>query len=134
MKKLDEISRETPFRVPDGYFDRLPGVIQARVARPEPRLWFAPSLKFAMPVVVLVVALTIWFTGREGNSIEEQLNEIQTEQLMAYLEASELSDDLLNEEMTLSEEDLYELEENVFSSMEPIDFTSEELNIESDNF
>ncbi len=134
MKKLDEISRETPFRVPDGYFDRLPGIIQARVAKPEPRLWFAPSLKFAMPVAALVVALTIWFTGREGNSIEEQLNEIQTEQLMAYLEGSELSDDLLNEEMTLSEDDLYELEENVFSSMDPIDITIEELNIEPDNF
>lgn len=134
MKKLDEISRETPFRVPDGYFDRLPGIIQARVAKPEPRLWLTPSLKFAMPVAALVVALTIWFTSREGNSIEEQLNEIQTEQLMAYLEASELSDDLLNEEMTLSEDDLYELEENVFSSMDPIDITIEELNIEPDNF
>lgn len=134
MKKLDEISRETPFKVPDGYFDRLPGIIQARVARPEPRSWFVPSLKFAIPVVALVVALTIWLTGRDGNSIEEQLNEIQTEQLMAYLEDSELSDELLNEEVTLSEEDLYELEENVFSSMEPIDFTSEELNIEPDNF
>jgi hypothetical protein len=134
MKKLDDISRETPFKVPDGYFDRLPGIIQARVAKPEPRFWFAPGLKFAMPALALVVALTIWFTNRDGNSIEEQLNEIQTEQLMAYLEESELSDDLLNEEVTLSEEDLYELEENVFSSMEPIDFTSEELNIEPDNF
>lgn len=134
MKKLDEISRETPFKVPDGYFDRLPGVIQARIAKPESRLWFTPSLKFAIPVMALLVAFTIWFTNREGNSIEQQLNEIQIEQLMAYLEESELSDDLMNEEVTLSEEDLYELEENVFSSMEPIDFTSEELNIEPDNF
>ncbi len=40
----------------------------------------------------------------------------------------------MNEEVTLSEEDLYELEENVFSSMDPIDITIEELNIEPDNF
>jgi hypothetical protein len=134
MKKLDDIPREIPFKVPEGYFDTLPGVIQARVAKPEPRVWFAPSLKFAMPVVALVIVLTLWLTGREGTSIEEQLNEIQTEQLMAYLEESELSDDLMNEEVTLSEDDLYELEENVFSSMEPIDITIEELNIEPVNY
>jgi hypothetical protein len=134
MKKLDEISREAPFKVPDGYFERLPGIIQARVASPEPRVWFTPALKFAMPVVALVIVFTIWLNRTEGNTIEEQLNEIQTEQLLAYLEDSELTDDLLNDEASLSEEDIYELEENVFSAMEPIDITMEELNIEPDNF
>jgi hypothetical protein len=134
MKKLDELSRETPFKVPDGYFDRLPGTIQARVAKPATGLWFAPALKFAMPVVALVIALTVWFVNQEGNSIEEQLNDIQTEQLMAYLENNDLQEELMNEEVSLSEEDFYELEENVFSSMEPIDITIEELSIEPDNF
>lgn len=134
MKKLDDISREVPFKVPDGYFDRLPGVIQARVAKPSPRLWFAPSLKFAMPVLAIVLALTLWFTGREGNSIEAQISEIQTEQLMAYLEETDLSYDLMNEEVDLSEEDLLELEESVFSSMDPLEINIEDLDIEPDNF
>jgi hypothetical protein len=134
MKKLEDISKENIYQVPEGYFEKLPGIIQARVARPEPKVWFTPSLKFAMPVMALVVALTIWFTSGNSNSVEEQLNEIQTEQLLAYLEESELSVDLLAEEVVLSEEELYSLEENVFSSMEPIDFSIEELSVEPDNF
>ena len=134
MKKLEDISRENIFKVPDGYFENLPGVIQASVARPEPKVWFAPAFKFALPVVALVIALTVWFTSREGVTLEEQLNQIQTEQLMAYLNESDLSTDLLTEDISLSEDDLYELEETVLSSMEPMDITIEELSVEPDNF
>jgi hypothetical protein len=134
MKKLEDISRENIFKVPDGYFEKLPGVIQARVAKPEPKAWFAPAYKFALPVVALAIALTVWFTSRQGVSLEDQLNEIQTEQLMAYLEESDLSADLLTEEISWSEEDLNELEEEVISSMEPIDITVEDLSVEPDNF
>jgi hypothetical protein len=134
MKKLEDISRENIFKVPDGYFENLPGVIQARVARPEPKIWFSPAFKFALPVAALAIAFTVWFTSREGITLEEQLNQIQTEQLMAYLNESDLSADLLTEEITLSEDDLYELEETVLSSMDPMDITIEELSVEPDNF
>jgi len=134
MKKLEDISRENIFQVPDGYFEKLPGIIQARVARPEPRVWFAPAYKFALPVVALAMALTVWFTSGQGVSLEDQLNEIQTEQLMVYLDDSELPAELLTEEINLSEEDLYELQEKVISSMEPIDITLEDISVEPDNF
>jgi hypothetical protein len=133
MKKLEEIAKENIFKVPDGYFEKLPGVIQARVAKPEPKVWFAPAFKFALPVVAIAIAVTVWFTS-QGVSFEDQLNEIQTEQLMAYLEESDLSADLLTEEVSWSAEDLNELEEKVFSSMEPIDITIEDLSVEPDNF
>lgn len=134
MKKLEDLSRENIFKVPDGYFEKLPGVIQARVAKPEPKAWFAPAYKFALPVVALAIVLTVWLTTRQGISLEDQLNEIQTEQLMAYLEESDLSVDLLTEEVSWSEDDLNELEEQVISSMEPIDITIEDLSVEPDNF
>ena len=135
MKKLEDISKENIFRVPDGYFEKLPGVIQARVANPEPRVWFAPALKFSLPVVALVLAVTVWFTTRQGVSLEDQLNEIQTEQLMVYLEESDLSPDLITDELSWSEEDLNELQEQVISSMEPLDIIQvEELSVEPDNF
>jgi hypothetical protein len=133
MKKLEEIAKENIFKVPDGYFEKLPGVIQARVAKPEPKVSFAPAFKFALPVVAIAIAVTVWFTS-QGVSFEDQLNEIQTEQLMAYLEESDLSADLLTEEVSWSAEDLNELEEKVFSSMEPIDITIEDLSVEPDNF
>jgi hypothetical protein len=76
----------------------------------------------------------IWFTSSQEVSVEEQLNEIQTDQLMAYLEDSEVSADLINEEVSLNEDDLYDLEEKVLSNMEPFDITVDELSVESNNF
>jgi hypothetical protein len=134
MKKLEDISKENIFKVPDGYFEKLPGVIQARVAKPEPRIWFAPAFKFALPMVAFAIAITIWFTSGQSSSLEDQLNQIQTEQLIVYLEESELSTDLMTDEINLSEEDLNELEETVISSMEPIDIILEDLSVEPDNF
>lgn len=134
MKKLEDISKENIFKVPDGYFEKLPGVIQSRLAKPESNPWFAQSFKLAWPVAALAIAVSVWFTFREGSSVEDQLNEIQTEQLIAYLEESELPFELLTEEITWSEEDVYELEEKVISNMDPIDITIEDLTIEPDNF
>jgi hypothetical protein len=134
MNKLEDLSKENIFKVPDGYFERLPGVIQSRVAKPEPKSWFVPSFRLALPVVALAIAVTVWFTSRQGVSLEDQLNEIQTEQLMTYLEESDLSTDVLTEEISWSDEDLNELEEKVISSMEPIDIMLEDLSVEPDNF
>ncbi len=134
MKKLEDISKENIFKVPDdGYFEKLPGVIQARVAKPEPKVWFSTAFKFALPVVAIAIVVAVWFTSG-GGSLENQLNEIQTEQLIVYLEESDLSPDLINDEIDLNEEDLNELEKTVISSMEPFDISLEDLSVEPDNF
>lgn len=134
MKKLEDLSRAHPFKVPDGYFEKLPGVIQARVAKPEPKVWFTPTFRLAMPVVAIVLVVALWITSRPGNSIEEQLNEIQTDELMAYLDENDLTVELLTEDVSLGEGDLIGLEEEVYSTMEPIDITIEELSVEQANF
>ncbi len=134
MKKLEDISKENIYKVPEGYFDKLPGVIQARVAKPESKGWFVPVFKIALPAIALVVAVSIWFTSPQEASFEDQLNEIQTEQLLAYLEESEIPADLITEEITWSEDDLYELQETVFSSMDPINITIEDLSVEPEIF
>ncbi len=85
-------------------------------------------------MVAFAIAITIWFTSGQSGSLEDQLNQIQTEQLMVYLEESEWSPDLITDDINLSEEDLNELEETVLSSMEPIDITLEDLSVEPDNF
>jgi len=133
MKKLEDISKENIFKVPDGYFEKLPGVIQARVAKPEPKVWFSTAFKFALPVVAIAIVVAVWFTSG-GGSLENQLNEIQTEQLIVYLEESDLSPDLINDEIDLNEEDLNELEKTVISSMEPFDISLEDLSVEPDNY
>ena len=133
MKKLEDLSKENIFKVPDGYFEKLPGIIQARVAKPEPRVWFVPAFKFALPVVVLLVAAAFWLTSREGASLEDQLSEIQTEQLLVYLEEVETPVELYDE-VSLSEDDLIGLEEEVYLSMDPLDISIEDLSVEPDNY
>ena len=137
MKKLEDIPKQNIFEVPDGYFDKLPSVIQARIARPEPKFWQLPAFKYAMPVAALFLVAIFWWNSQPGTSLEDQLNDIQTEQLLAYLETSDISTDYLTEEVNWTEGDLNELEETVLSSMEFSDMELEEmaneLIIESEN-
>lgn len=126
MKRLEDIPKKNIFQVPDGYFEKLPGVIQARVAKPEKAVWFVPVLKYALPVLAVVVAGILWFSDPKGNSFDEQLASIQTEQLIAYLDDSDLNFDELTESVTWSETDLVELEETVFNSF---DFAGDELDV-----
>ena len=52
MKKLEDIPKQNIFEVPDGYFDKLPSVIQARIAKPEPKFWQLPAFRYAMPLLI----------------------------------------------------------------------------------
>lgn len=137
MKRLEDIPKQNIFEVPDGYFDKLPQVIQARVAKPERTFRWLPMLKYAMPVAALLAISFYWRSAQPNATIEEQLSEIQTEQLMAYLENSEVSTEFITEEVTWSENDLNELENTVFSSMDfsegELDEIADELIIESEN-
>jgi hypothetical protein len=138
MKKLEDIPKKNIFEVPEGYFEKLPGIIQSRVATPEATPWFAPTWKFALPVLALVAVGIFWFSSQSGVSLEQQLADIQTEQLIAYLDDGDLTMDDLAETVTWSETDLDELEEKVFSSIEvsgdELDILLEEFNVEPEDF
>lgn len=138
MRKLEDIPKKNIFEVPEGYFEKLPGIIQSRVAKPEVHPWFAPTWKFALPVLALVAVGIFWFSSQPGVSIEQQLADIQTEQLIAYLDDGDLTMDDLAETVTWSETDLDELEEKVFSSIEvsgdELDILLEEFNVEPEDF
>lgn len=134
MKKLEDISKENIYKVPDGYFDKLPGIIQTRVTHPEPKNWLTPILvKVALPATAIVLALSVWLAPNDI-SIEDQLNEIQTEQLLVYLDNNDLSSDLLLDGDGLNEDDVDLLEAEVISDMEPMDFDGIELTLDTDQF
>lgn len=123
MKKLEDIPKKNPFKVPDGYFDELPNVVQARIAREGRRSPFAGafsfSLKYALPVIALVVAAIFWF--RPQPSIEGQLGEIDANQIALYLDNTYANEENVAIDETLfdwTEEELNELEDDVYSSME----------------
>ncbi|NOT76477.1 MAG: hypothetical protein HOP08_16235 [Cyclobacteriaceae bacterium] len=100
MRKLEDIPKKDLFEAPEGYFDRLPGIIQTRVAESEKQSawlpYFTTSLKYALPVLVIGIGAIFYWQQPEAQSAETLLTSIDTTQLVAYLDESDVSlDDLL---------------------------------------
>ena len=139
MKKLEEIPKKEVFKVPEGYFENLPGIIQARVTQQHNRQEAAPvfmfALKYALPVIVVFALGLFWFTGKdEVPTAESILASIQTDDLVAYLDEDDLTTEELLEDVSLTDEDaaviegaVYELglgDENVEDLLNDIDINS----------
>jgi hypothetical protein len=116
MKKLEDIPKKDLFKAPDGYFDKLPGIIQARVAKPESKPMWVPVLKFALPVVALVTVGIFWFTNNNPQTLESELAAIETEQLIAYLDNNEVTWDDTEMRSDWSADELMELEGWVYGT------------------
>jgi hypothetical protein len=139
MKKLEDISKQNIFEVPEGYFDKLPVQIQSRIATSERSYWLGPSLKLALPLAALIVVGFFWWNSATEPSIEDQLSKISVDQLIVYSDNNDFILELDEDEEVLSEEELNELEDKVYSSMDimnqPIeDYLIEEIEINTDNF
>lgn len=96
---LDSLEKKQVFEVSSGYFDDLPSRIQNRVIatehRSSPGFILSRSLKFALPVIALII-MSIYFGIRFENSrldVQALIDEVSTEQLVAYLNDSDLSTD-----------------------------------------
>ena len=119
MKKLEDIPKKRAFEVPEGYFEKLPGVIQSRIAKPgEQRSWWSAysySLRFALTAVTLLVFGIFWYNhSQQDKSAESILASIQTEDLVAYLGEADLTTDELLDGVHLNEDDVNQIEESVF--------------------
>jgi len=125
MKKLEDIPKKEVFNVPDGYFDKLPGIIQARVANPEKErspVW-GFALRYALPTVALLAVGIVWFNQtHKVIDAEQLLSSIQTEDLVAYLNDSDITTEELLAEVEWSDDDAKEIEGNVY-----------DLNLEDEN-
>ncbi len=120
MKKLEDIPRKNIYQVPEGYFERLPQVIQSRVSQEQKSARFAFSWglawRVALPAVMLAMAL--WFWWPANPSVEEQLASIDVDQLTLYLNDTDLATEDLLETVTWSSEDLEALEETVYGTLD----------------
>jgi len=135
MKKLEDIPKKDLFKAPDGYFDKLPGIIQARVAKPEPKSVWMPVMKFALPVVAVVTVGIFWFSNPTVQSVEAELASINTEHLIAYLDNNEVVREDVEVDRNWSEDDLLELENQVYSTFDSdgseLDLLDEILELEN---
>lgn len=118
MKKLEDIPKNNPFSVPDGYFEKLPGVIQARVAEGAAKKQAVPylryALQYALPVVVLVIVIALYLTPKTSETYEEILSSVSIEELTEYLTETDITTDEVLESAELDDESADALEAEVF--------------------
>jgi hypothetical protein len=119
MKKLEDIPKKQVFEVPEGYFDKLTSTIQARVAEKESRRAMTFSLpavmRYALPALVLVGVGIFWFQNNASQKDAESiLASVSTEDLVAYLNDSEISTDELMNAAEFDEDDLDDIESEVY--------------------
>ena len=134
MKKLEDIPKKNIFEVPEGYFERLPGTIQARTSVSTPSSVGIPSwsraLRYALPVVLLIGAGIFWYQNNSLSSkvnVQSELASIQADQLAAYLDDHELTTEDLVETVTWNSGDLSDLENVVYSTLDVTHHQLEEI-------
>jgi hypothetical protein len=141
MKKLEEISKNHPFTTPKGYFDKLPGIIQARVSKEsgdvEHKPYFRYALQYALPVVLIAVAAILYFIPTTIEQSENILASISAEELTTYLETTEFNIDYWLDESTIDEVSIEEIESSVFNDIDLSEVAIDnqyELTIDFENF
>jgi hypothetical protein len=128
MKKLEDIPKKEIFNVPDGYFDSLPGKIQARISgkRPfeQPGFVLRYRLQYVIPVIAFFAIGIYWFSSEQNpGDAESILASVQTEELVSYLNNSELTTDDLLQNVEFNEQDIQDIESEVYE----LDFGTEDL-------
>ncbi|WP_353717711.1 hypothetical protein [Dyadobacter sp. 676] len=94
--RLDDLKRETPFTVPEGYFDKLPQMIQSRIpAEPvRKRLvsWsWQRSVGLAAASALILVLVWVTVPERQGSLGQEPLSGISNASIISYLEEQDIS-------------------------------------------
>jgi hypothetical protein len=124
MKKLEDIPKKNVFEVPDGYFERLPGIIQSRVSTTKPSadgiLGWTFSLRYVVAVLIVMAVGFFWYSNRtltSGGSVQSQLAMIKPDQLAAYLDEHESTEELI-ETISWSADDLNDLENSVYRDLD----------------
>ena len=135
MKKLEDLPKKNPFEAPEGYFDRLPGIIQSRVAEKETSRSWNPTmrlgLQYSLPALILFTAAVIYFRTPEVLSAEELLASVDSESLVAYLGETDLNTDELLEAVDLDVDEVDAIQE---SSLDEIELDEVDVEILSDKF
>jgi hypothetical protein len=120
MKKLEDLPKNVGYKVPDGYFDQLPLRIQNRLSSPVQKDWKPLqgwATRLAIPLIILVAAGSLWYQ-QANNSIVDQLEKIDSEQLSFFIEDPDLTSEELVENVNWTTGDLDALEQYVFNVLD----------------
>lgn len=94
--RLDDLKREMPFSVPEGYFDKLPQMIQARIpAEPvrKPLVSWSWQRSVGLAAASALILVLVWVTvpERQGSLGQEPLSGISNASIISYLEDQDIS-------------------------------------------
>ena len=138
--KLEDLPKKEIFDVPEGYFEKLPGTIQTRIAERQQQTTTRPVLRYAfqyaLPLVVIITIGLIWFEKSSSNpsATESLLADIQTEDLITYLDDTDMTTDELLEHASLDAADVEEIEQAVYGldlDDETLDVLTDEMDLNS---
>lgn len=110
MKKhrLEDINKSQVFTdPPEGYFDKLPGILQARTANKTvktARFYWVGALKLipAAAAIVLIVLYSGLLNQKESApGFEEMLSEVTSDDILQYLEELDLTSEEILDEVDL---------------------------------
>lgn len=111
--KLEDIKKKNIYSVPDNYFDQLPGKIQERVTTtPRSAFRFTLSSGLALKLAgsaMAIMLLVFYFWAPTSDSHmtpEDMLAQVNTSDLIVYLETTDMTTDELLNEIDLNNIDL----------------------------
>lgn len=101
MKKidLDHMNKQHPFTVPDGYFEHLEKAIQSEIRGKKSGFNLPVVLKWSLvPAMIVSIFIGIQiFKQNSEPSANQLIAELNTSEILNYLETSGISDDELTE-------------------------------------
>lgn len=109
--KLDDLERRSPFREPEGYFEKLPSVIQARIYDrvTEKENSFSVSWSWKRTALLgaaaSVVGILLWVTypQKQLSLGEETLSQVSDEEIITYLKDNHISQSEMVEQPQVAE-------------------------------
>lgn len=137
MARLEDIPKKQALKVPDGYFEALPMRIQARIERQKsaerPAFSFGKlALRYALPVLVVgIAAVLLWNnqSSRSGDPLSA-LNNVSSQELVAFLEDEGITTEDLLEQATLGDVNLDNMQKPLDNiSAEDLDAIANEFDI-----
>jgi hypothetical protein len=137
MKKLEDIPKKNVFEAPEGYFESLPGVIQARVAEgsrmPSWIPMFRVGLRYALPAVMIAIAAFLYLNRTGPLSAEDLIASMDSASLAAFLNESDLSTEDLLESVPLDHSEADAIQEQTIDDINLNEDDIEYLNDEIGN-
>lgn len=115
--KLDDIPKKVIFDVPEGYFERLPGKIQSRITAHQPReasAFFRFRLQYVIPVLVIAILAYVFLPLKNSQDAESILAAVETEDLIAYLNDSDLTTEDVLAEVQFDATEVQDIEMEVY--------------------